>query len=275
MESGKKTIQAVILTKSGKHKGACVTAYDIDSRKIIRFVSDAKTAGEISFDEIRDIFPMDLVEAKIIEDCPIGPQTENCLVENFSIKRIQKYFGTIEEIRNNVKNPDSRSFMEYPAYRLDSVSEFDHSLEIISVNDLILEKSLKYDAAVTTRASFMYNDKKYTDYRVTDFTYDMRKTDQDKINIPYADLVVSIPYTDFIVDGVSKGYYKFIAAIYPIEKKKPVDVVDEPDEYWTNQEDIELVNKYMSGYSIQWLAEKHHRSPGAIRTRLKKLGVTK
>lgn len=46
-------------------------------------------------------------------------------------------------------------------------------------------------------------------------------------------------------------------------------------ENWTDNEDFELSKCYQEGLSISLLAEKHQRNRGAIRSRLKKLGLMK
>ena len=42
---------------------------------------------------------------------------------------------------------------------------------------------------------------------------------------------------------------------------------------WTHDEDSELIKSYQEGLSVSQLAEKHQRKNGAIRSRLKKLGL--
>lgn len=294
----KKTVNAVIITKSAKNQGFCVTAYDLKLHHIIRFVREAGTGAEIPFGEMRNISVLDLVEVKITEDCPLGPQTENKLVDRCDINRVIKYFGTIEEIRKNVIYPDSNFFMDDSANRLSSVAKYKHSLEIITVTDLVLVKYQKYDKSITTRAHFTYKGNKFFNFRVTDYDFDMRKFEGSTIKIPYADLVVSIPYKNYFYEGKPMGYYKFIAAIYPIVK--PVDELIQHTEediitennrgsdnniildsesfsykYWNNDEDDALLKEFFAGYNIQEIAIKHNRSKGEILMRLKKLGMIK
>jgi hypothetical protein len=45
-------------------------------------------------------------------------------------------------------------------------------------------------------------------------------------------------------------------------------------EEWTDAEDSELSNNYREGFSISQLAERHKRELGAIRSRLRKLGLS-
>ena len=296
----KKVVRAVILTKSGKNRGACVAAYDLDSCRFVRFVRDAVTGSEIPFHEIRDISVFDVVEADVECKCPVGPQTENLLVNQYGIRRIIRYSGTIEDLRRNIKYADNKSFMNTIDNRLFDVTQYHHSLEIISVSDLVLRKFVKYDQSITTRASFTFNGNVHLNYRVTDFQYDMRKFERDTLNIPYADLVVSIPVKDYIVNGVRKGYFKFVAAIFPIDQ--PTRVLDENNqkdckeefstgrqrirdrvfgsreqsyEPWSELEEAELLQEFENGKNIQELAIIHKRSYGAILSRLRKLGKIK
>jgi len=44
-------------------------------------------------------------------------------------------------------------------------------------------------------------------------------------------------------------------------------------EPWTNEEEADIIKDYESDSPITTIAEKHHRTPGAIRSRLKKLGI--
>lgn len=295
-------IQAVLLTKSGKKGGACVAAYDMYERKFVRFVSDAETGAEIPFCDLKGISEMDIVEVESIQSCPIGPQTENILVKSNSIKKIGRYFGSIEDIRLEVLYPDKASILDTVDNRLFTVDRLKHSLELISVKDLQLMRIKKYDGSYTTRADFIYKGNRYTDYRVTDFNYDLRKTEDSKKIIPDADLVISIPKDSYIYNGKNKGYYKFIAAIYPVNKsisvsnksdrqsleqvtKKTVsegrqhmrDIVpgarQKSYEPWTSEEETKLIHEYNAKMSIKDIAIEHERSEGAIRARLKKLGL--
>ena len=298
IENDNNIIQAVVLTRSGKNQGACVAAYDLNTKKIIRFVADAKTGGEIPFQEIRDISVLDIVEVKVIKDCPIGPQTENILVERNGFKRKQKYNGTIENIRKTVVYHDDHFFMDHTYYKLQNVSNYHHSLEIISVTDLIISKVVKSDNKVTTRASFVYSGKKHSDYRVTDFNYDMRKEDKNSIVFPKADLVVSIPHKNYYVQDKPIGYFKFVAAIYPLEESVCDDIiktnVNENKDSGSTQtqqikQNIEIVNREQSFFydkkdsesfaepgknnNLQRTVVKPGRSIGTMISRLLKLWI--
>lgn len=210
-------VKAVLLTSSGKGGGACVAAYDLSSNKFVRFVSDAKTAAEISFNELHGINIFDIVQVENLMSCPIGPQSENILIRRYGIKRIGKYDGDIESIRAQITYPDACSLADTTACRLLSVQDFNHSLEIINVQNLELVKTQKYNGSYTTRANFYHKGRYYTDFRVTDFNYDLRKKDYSRQTFSSADLILSIPKSPFIIsNGENLGYYKFVAAIFPL-----------------------------------------------------------
>lgn len=294
----KNIIRVVILTRSGKNKGACVSGYDLNTHQFVRFVCDGEAASAVPFIEINGISVFDIVDAEIIEACPVGSQSENVLVKHNGIKRIIRYSGTIEDIRKSIRYPERISFMDSTDNRLFDVSKFHHSLEIISVQNLVLTKYRKYNESITTRATFQYNGKIYSDFRVTDFAFDMRKIEEDIIRIPFADLILSIPKDEFIYQGENKGFYKFVAAIYPIEKpdiiqisggkqakamnekscgrqnirNKVIGSREQSYESWSEYEDADLLKSYQERMSIHEIAVKHKRSDDAIISRLKNLG---
>ena len=286
-------IRAVLLTSSGKNGAACVAAYDLNSKQFVRFVSDASTAAAIPFEEIRGLSAFDIVEVDALQKCPVGPQTENVYVKPFGFHRVGNYSGTIEDIRKEIRYPDRRSLAFWEKNRIFNVSGYQHSLEIISVRDLVLKKTAKSSGGLTTRADFIYRDKLHKDYRVTDFDYDLREREEGEIRIPYADLVLSIPKEEYIKEGYSLGYFKFVAAIFPIdppeEKGQPLVQNLSADsgqpqygawprgkekayEPWTEEEEKRLLEEYEAGISLPGIAEMHARTRGAIQSRLKKLG---
>ena len=289
-------IRAVLLTSSGKNGAACVAAYDLDTKQFVRFVRDATTAKGIPFEELRGLSAFDIVEAEALQRCPVGPQTENVYVAPFGLHRIGRYEGTIEDIRKEIRYPDRRSLAYWECNRLYNVSGYRHSLEIVSVRDLVLKKTAKSSGGVTTRADSIYRDKLHKDYRVTDFGSDMRKREETELRIPFADLILSIPKEDYIKEDYSLGYFKFVAAIFPIDL--PAEdrgvapamarstIPDSAQPYqaaatsrkgnayepWTDEEEKRLIEEYEAGASLVNIAEMHARSRGAIQARLKKLG---
>lgn len=292
-EKGK--IRVIILTKSGKNSGACVSGFDLRSNQFVRFVRDAETGAEIPFGEIRNISILDIAEATIVKRCPVGPQTENILVEENAIHKIGSYNKSIDNIYQNIVYPDKNRFMKIPGNRLNNVTGFHHSLEIIPVTDLILEKYTKRDGIITTRAMFQYEENLYKDYRVTDFTFDLRKTNESFKSFDNAYIIVSIPIKRFITDsGFDLGYFKFVSAIFPIgnpytnnifdknSKSKlkssnedlpqvlPSGSVPVENKPWTNDEDLNLLSKFYAGVPPEKIAGILQRPLRDIRNRLKK-----
>ena len=212
------TLSAVIIACSRKYNGYCVAAYNPISKKIVRFVSDAEEGGEISREEMEGIRLLDTVEAETIMSCPIDPQTENVLVEQYGINRTVKFNGSIENeienIRQQIHYPDNVSILDTAAPKLNSVQDFHHSLEIVKVEDLSLTIRY-YNHRAKTLASFWRNGLMYTNFRVTDPEYErlVREKDNHQMTIPSADIVLSIPAFPYEGDGM---YYKFVAAIYEL-----------------------------------------------------------
>ncbi len=212
------TLSAVIIACSRKNNGYCVAAYNPISKKIVRFVSDAETAGEISCEEMEGINLHDTVKAECIMSCPKGPQTENILVQPYGISRTVKFNGNIENIRQQIQFTDNVSILDKNVPRLKSVQNFHHSLEIVKVHDLKLNKKwIMYEKKwkCQIRAKFIYNDREYDDFRVTDPIYEekLKKMDSHQMTIQSADIVLSIPWEPFEEDGM---YYKFVAAIHKL-----------------------------------------------------------
>ena len=264
-------LRIVLLTDSGKFGGACVSGYNPQTKKLVRFVSDAATGKEIAFSELRGISPMDIVAAERVQDCPLGPQSENILIKPRSIRRVGRYDGTIEDIRKNLQYADSHMLSDTTSNRLSDITGINHSLEIISVQDLVLREAIRYDGGKTTRADFRYKGKYYSDYRVTDFYYDLRKREDKIIRIPSADLILSIPAKAYIVNGESKGFYKFIAAIYPTASQMP-----EPTSSHREKDDtVELFKDYETGMPMRLMEEKYGRTDSEILSIIENFKKTK
>jgi hypothetical protein len=72
---------------------------------------------------------------------------------------------------------------------------------------------------------------------------------------------------------------KFHTFYKNMEQKRTYDVAETRVDYarayekWTDAEDLDLSNNYREGFSISQLAERHKRRCGAVRSRLRKLGL--
>lgn len=221
-------MRAIILTKSvmGKkdkygnteYYGSCVTALNEATLELVRFV--AAEDGSPIHNEIADNFNrLDLVEVDIQSPCPKGPQQENLLVkeEDFKVKGHCSSGETFFKLYNNMEHPEGR-FMDDTASKMENVSQYRHSIEIVQVNNLRIFLN-RDNGKNSPKATFDIGSKSYSGFSVTDKKY--RLCDDDTIYKWYyrnAYLVISIP-THSHIDGM---YYKFVAAVYP-QSREAID----------------------------------------------------
>lgn len=213
-------MKALILTKSAMKahgvSGVCTTAYDLDSGKILRLVSN-EYGGPIPNPYNSRYECLDIIDAVVIKECPIGPQQENVLVNLRSIENVCHPNIPLEIIyslyRSTVKG--ELLYMNKTYSSLDSIEEYNHSIEILKVADLKIEKN----EWGRTRASFKRADDstQYKYYSVTDPKYMLERTELDRKDIGKAYIVVSVPYEPSKDRNGFDRFYKFIAAIYPID----------------------------------------------------------
>ena len=214
-------MKAIVLTKSKMKShgvsGVCTTAYDLDSNKILRLVSN-EDGGPIPSPYNKRYECLDIINARIVKPCPIGPQQENVLIDLNSIENVCHPEISMTTLFSLCKGSIAGEplYMNDTFSRLDSVEKFKHSLEILRVKHLEIANN-KWD---TTKAAFTSADeiwKQYKYFSVKDPNYMIEKGNHEIKRIDDAYIVVSIPYDPYYDNsGVNKGYYKFIAAIYPI-----------------------------------------------------------
>ena len=213
-------MEALILTKSRMKShgvsGLCTTAYDLQSGTILRFVSDPSGTPIVNpYNGRYDC--LDIVDVNILKSCPIGPQTENVLVDQRSFKQLGKYNGNLCELLKNIQKTQSKGplFLDDSVLnKLISVDNYNHSLEIKRVSNLTLTQS----AWGSTSAAFQAKSSrgtmlKHMYYYVTDRRYELGDKAESQWVSNDAFIVVSIPHSPH-TDGF---YYKFIAAVYPLE----------------------------------------------------------
>ena len=208
-------MKAVILTKSAMKahgvSGVCTTAYDLDNNRLVRFVSNREGAP-IPFPYHKAYDCLDMVTVEVLEECPHSPQAENLLVNIYSFESLGKYAPGIKDIYERISclHHDDPSFMKNKSFKLDDVSEFEHSIEIKKVSGLFIWKD-----KTKTLAGFD-NYPKF--YHVTDARYNLDKNPEAETKIGDAYIVVSIPYENYYDENKQAyiGFYKFVAAIYPI-----------------------------------------------------------
>lgn len=207
-----------VLTKSYMKKARCVTLYNPQSQKIVRIVSDEDCSPipEVIAEQFN---VLDYIEATVIARCPKGPQQENIYVDCSSICIVsdkrhsesqRSFLGRIYLLSHcKLWLENQTSFMNNNAYAMDSVEEYDHSVELVYAKNLVLKKEHgKIKAYFSSESGF------HKHYSVTDPVYLKRCSEtQEEIQFEKSYLIVSIPAEPFEKDG---QYYKFIAAIYPV-----------------------------------------------------------
>lgn len=201
--------QICILTKSLKDRDYCVAGVDVATGRWIRLVT-SKDGGAFPKEKLDDAHfkELDVLEVQLKKHAPYRVQTENWLIEeNAEIKKVGAFskrhvfnlhaIDTPKMIFNSDKN------------ELDDceIKMLNHSLEMINVKDLQFDTSLKGDGRHHYKVKFLYNGYTYN-LALTDPKY--RNEDIDKVSIPNATIVVSIPPIPY---GEKELYYKFVAKI--------------------------------------------------------------
>ena len=220
----------IVLTKSPMHKeiggemtsGACVVAFCPESRRLIRLTQEPN-GSPLNGRCVRRFSVMDEIKAEVKAEKPEPPQNENVLIPTEGIYRLGRSSAGISEIAATYIAGMSARFMDDPHSVLDSVSAYDHSVEIVSAKKIIF---VWEQGKRRPRVSFTLGNTRHISYRVTDPELELAKPAEEKREkaIDEAWLVVSIPNIPFAKDG---KYYKFVAAVFPVilpktESKKTV-----------------------------------------------------
>ncbi len=238
------SIRAIVLTKSAMRKngkrGACTTAYDADANRIVRFVSD-ENGSPLPYNITARFNLLDEIEFDELALCPEGPQTENVYVDVASLRNHGRYNGSPEGLLESISKLYSSNtrFMSESAYKLSSVRQYSHSLEIIKASNLVITQT--GGESRSGKASFWIDGKEYDNFSITDPEYDIRGKDTIEWSVGDAYIAVSIPALPFEKDGY---YYKFIAAVYPVVES--MAVTSFPIEYAT---DIKKAVSFTASYS--------------------------
>jgi hypothetical protein len=199
-------MKIVILAKSNKRMfnnsyGKCVAGMSADG-KWIRLVSD-ENGDSLPDNDCRHFECLDVIDVDVTE-VPLEYQPENMMVERFngktgrlSIEQIIDKFGADDDTYCFVNN---RPFL----YERE-MQNVKGSLMLVEVQNLHILGVPKNDRK-SYKASFDYNEIHYEDISVTVPQY------LKDCSYPNAYIVISIPPDD----GGYAGFYKFIAAVYPI-----------------------------------------------------------
>ena len=214
-------MQAVILTKSAMEKngvkGSCTTAIDLESGKMVRFVSD-KAGSPIPY-RLVNYQKLDVVDVRVLDACPLTPQTENLFVDPKSFRNLGGYrYDVTQLFQYNAKRefPDGK-FIGEGCKKYDTVENFRHSIEIAYTTQFCLERSDHN----RTKAHFRVQRKWHRYLSVTDFDYfDWGDTEWDWRELGDAWIVATIPTEPYLTQQQQNlGYFVFVAAIYPVHRR--------------------------------------------------------
>ncbi|MBQ7594802.1 MAG: hypothetical protein IJU48_10675 [Synergistaceae bacterium] len=206
----------VIMTKSTMKGGFCITGFELSLRKWIRFVSDATgtplMGPQTKFLNVPGYLePLDIVRVNTIREVPANNHTEDVMI---NYETLSKRGSSRLEAVTRFHPAEEHQYIF--GNTLDSLTEqemntfkFDYSLVFVNVKDFMITYQQKIDR-ISCRASFIYNNHKYSGIRITDPIYTSRK---EPVKLDEAYLVVSMPKVPFERDG---RFYKFAAKIFPL-----------------------------------------------------------
>ncbi len=202
--------QICILTKSLKEHDYCVAGIDMFTGKWIRLVN-SKDGDAFPKDLLDDknYNELDIIEVELKKSVPYHTQTENWLIDDGEpIKKIgqRTIWQLIEQHR--LESPQFIFGTARGELEKSETKNIDHSLELLRVENLELDTSLKGDGRHHYKVNFTYKGNKYK-LALTDPKF--RKEEFDGIKIPSAIIVVSIPAVPY---GENELFYKFAAKIF-------------------------------------------------------------
>ncbi len=228
MRHRKETI--IILTVSAKYNKYCVSGISKSNNKIVRIISEdeqskyALSTNDLKYKDDSHIKPLDIIEIPVKNNIPVHInshiQTENILIDNnnYSINKIgttnineviktyKHLFNQYEYVFGNIEYYIPESNIKHIIPK--------HSLELIQVSNVKIIKITKDDNTFKSKACFIYKNKCYNMFSITDNNYFNISED---INMKSAVLVVSLPYSPYSYSNKSEPkYYKLIAKIFDL-----------------------------------------------------------
>ena len=206
-----KRVQMILMTKSYKDGGYCVTGIDYNNGEWIRLVS-TQMGGPISYDVIdKNPFKrcLDIIEVDLVSHCPVTCQQENFLIDE---QRIINVVGQvdIDYVIRKYASIDEKIFGNRgKAVHIDDIYFLNHSVEFKIVRDLQIS-SKRIDGEWENRCSFTIGKAKYEDIYLTDPNF--RNGEELDLFIGDAAIVVSVPNAP-IYDC---WFSKFVAKVFPL-----------------------------------------------------------
>lgn len=203
--------EIIILTKSSKYGGLCVTGVDYNTGEWIRLVK--KDGSQISMKDMRyadgsKIEILDCILAHTLGQAATPVQPENVYLNTTkNIEKIKKV--SLKELIGIHGLENNRTLLGNNLHVIRSdVDKIGHSLELVKVKDAVLNRVMGSNGYLKSKLSFYYNNLFYKNMSVTDPDYyDIR----DGTRLGNVILVISIPDDEY---SKIHGYFKFVAKIF-------------------------------------------------------------
>lgn len=200
-------IKMLVLTKSVKYGGLCVSGIDLSSKQLIRLVAN-KEGAEISKSDFtfngQPVNVLDVIAVRCIYS-PLLIQKENYILKTIFGKRvIPATILELEKVMKTIKN-GNLLYTNFCSIKEKDTRTLYGSLMIVEVTNLKLYTTQNNQGKSKTKADFSYKKQSYISFAVTDSDF-FNKT----MTIEHCKIVLSIPEKPY------NGYhYKFIAKIFP------------------------------------------------------------
>ncbi|MDY6291559.1 MAG: hypothetical protein SPL86_08750 [Succiniclasticum sp.] len=205
----------LILTKSAKIGNLCVAGIDIETGNKVRLVTashfglhGALTDNDMKCEDGSYAELLDVVEVQTLGNEGNAYQPENEIIDRrYAFKKIGRVASIIEVIQHFGTDGLSSIFGNFGYYVMeDTIEDVGYSLVLLRVSDLQIETGSNSEGKTKTKASFVYQGRRYKKMSVTDHNY----FGADGVHIQNACIVMSIG------TPVYDKFFKFVAAIYPI-----------------------------------------------------------
>lgn len=205
----------IILTKSSKHHAYCVAAIDIESKKLIRLVSNdinsyyALTDSNLRYADNSRVEILDCVDVVCIKDNPTPLQPENLLIDTkYKFEKIKKY--SINDCVIICPTSKSKMILGNNSHLVSTtaIHSVGKSIEFIEFSNGIISGIDKGNGYYKFKLSFFSNGVRYQSFSITDPDFYQSHNGQ-QINSGYA--IISLPDDEW---SKNNGYYKFVAKIF-------------------------------------------------------------
>lgn len=212
----------LILTKSKKHNAKCVVGVDIETKELIRLITNDKNIHYSLSDEhllYEDNTPvklLDIAEVDFIGSKPSAHHPEDWLINpNKKFKYIDKF--CLEKYEDCISaNITKDDFIYGNSSHFLTENEFNEgkkSIILAKIENIKFNlKQSQYSTKIIAKISFEYNNLLYQNFSFTSDYSDFK-------DCPCAIAVITLPDGSDNFCKEHNQFYKFVAQIYPITKK--------------------------------------------------------